>query len=110
MHPYRLDELWGVEDDFGKKVRNFKNTITWVLERIWMKYVDLICSLQSKPCFISICSIRTRSRNQDIFEDSSKVLDWYGNRLDGYTEVLWSSESNTEGSISQEGIAEYTRQ
>ena len=45
MHPYRLDELWGVEDDFGKKVRNFNFTITRVPERVLVKILKLICSL-----------------------------------------------------------------
>ena len=42
--------------------------ISQFLERILIEQIELICSLQSRLTFLSICSIRIRSRNRDIFK------------------------------------------
>ena len=39
-----------------------------LLERILMEDIEKICSLESTLLFISICSVRIRSRKEDIFE------------------------------------------
>ena len=46
--------------------KRFLLKITYFIERILMEYIEPICSLESKLTFISICSIRIRSRTRDI--------------------------------------------
>ena len=46
----------------------FKVLFRRFVEIILMEHIQWICSLESQLFFISICSIRTRSRNRVIFE------------------------------------------
>ena len=50
-----------------------KSTITRFLERILMKHIESICSLESKLFFDSICSIRIRSRSQDKIDFPTSI-------------------------------------
>ena len=49
----------------------FVGKITHFLERIRVEHIELTCSLESELTFISLCFIRTPSRNQDNIDKLS---------------------------------------
>ena len=53
-----------------------------------MKHIDWICSLESKLFFISICSIRTRSRNRDIVEKPQLISTYFSGVYVSYGGLL----------------------
>ena len=50
------------------------STISRCIERILMEHIELICSLESRLTFFSTCSIRIRSRNEDIVEKPVQLI------------------------------------
>ena len=50
------------------------STISPFLEGILMEHIKLICSLESRLTFFSICSIRVPSRNRDIIEKPVQLM------------------------------------
>merc|ERR1712189_116894 len=55
--------------------RREKLKISLFLERVLMEHIELFCSSDFKLTLMSICSIRTPSRNGDIFEKSPDETD-----------------------------------
>ena len=47
--------------------------ISYFLERFRMEHIELNCSFDSKVFFLSLCSIRIRSRKWDIFKKPQQV-------------------------------------
>ena len=51
-----------------RQVGRVFSKIAYFLERILMEHIEMVCSLEFELFFISICSIRIRSRKRDIFK------------------------------------------
>ena len=65
--------------------RSDLSTISRFLERFLIERIELVCSLECDLTFISICSVRIRSRKRDIFEKplqhiSNRDLRWWWSR------------------------------